>query len=401
MRESRVAGQPLWDQAAAPTAAPAHWKDCRQSRIRAASTGLLRLEVYSPVTAMPADVRSNALAFGASLKDLKEICEIIKIPEVIMLKNSKNKLFIEHILRDPNEMKDMNPKISKIRDVQKVENKEIRHIILNDFHILPTGGHAGMNRMYNIIKKFYFWNGLQRAVQDFVSKCDECQRYEHSRPYVEPMSITTTASSAFQKCELTKFVECYPIKNKEATTVAGAFVENFILRFRIPQEIGSDKGTEFISTTLREICNILEVKQICSTAYHHQSLDRWRSWVQFWSFAFNTTVHTGTKYTPYELVFGKVCNLPSNIKRQVGLLYNLDSQPLELKFRLQQAQADAKNNLLISKNKRKKTYDLKINTISYKPVDILLIKNEGGTKMEAFSNGPYRYVVIEDKAPNI
>ncbi|CAH1987928.1 unnamed protein product, partial [Acanthoscelides obtectus] len=74
--------------------------------------------------------------------------------------------------------------------------------------------------------------------------------------------------------ELTKFVECHPIKNKEATTVARAFVENFILRFGIPQEISSDKGTEFISTTLTEICNILKVKQICSTAYHHQSLGR-------------------------------------------------------------------------------------------------------------------------------
>lgn len=386
----------------------------------------------------------SALASGASLRDLKEICEMFQLPEVIILKNDNNKILIENIFRDPKIIKNMNLRLSIIKDVRKVQGKEMRQIILNDFHILPSGGHAGMSRMYNNIKRFYFWNGLQKDVQDFVKRCDECQRYKHSRPYVEPMTITTTASSAFQRvfldlvgplpvdcdnnqyiltlqCELTKFVECYPINNKEAITVAKAFVQNFILRFGVPQTIVSDQGTEFMSKILKEICKILKVQQISSTSYHHQTLgslenthknlgaflrmqsdkfpDSWSSWVHFWSFAFNTTVHTETEYTPYELVFGKVCILPSQITRQVDPLYNFDSYPLELKFRLQQAQAEAKDNLIKSKLKRKIKYDAKTKTIVYKPGDKILIKNEVGTKMEALFNGPY--VVIEDRAPNI
>ena len=69
-------------------------------------------------------------------------------------------------------------------------------------HILPTGGHAGMNRMYNNIKKYYFWSNLQKDVEEFVRCCDSCQRCKHSRPNIQPMSITTTASSAFQNIYL-------------------------------------------------------------------------------------------------------------------------------------------------------------------------------------------------------
>ncbi|RYA67656.1 DDE-type integrase/transposase/recombinase, partial [Enterobacter cloacae complex sp. 2DZ2F20B] len=109
------------------------------------------------------------------------------------------------------------------------------------------------------------------------------------------MAITTTAYSAFQKifldivgpleqdvqnnryiltiqCELSKFVEAYPIPNKEAVTVAESFVQNFILRYGIPQEIVTDQGTEFLSSTFKEACKVLGIKQLNSTVYHHETL---------------------------------------------------------------------------------------------------------------------------------
>ncbi|KAG5868607.1 hypothetical protein JTB14_037009 [Gonioctena quinquepunctata] len=107
--------------------------------------------------------------------------------------------------------------------------------------------------MYNHMKKNYFWSGLRKNVEHFVKSCDDCQRYKPSKPNTEPMTITTTASSGFQKifldlvgplpedscnnryivtlqCKLTKLVEAQPIPNKEAITVAKSFVDNFILR---------------------------------------------------------------------------------------------------------------------------------------------------------------------------
>lgn len=127
----------------------------------------------------------------------------------------------------------------------------------------------------------------------------------------------------------------------------------------------------------------------------------WSSWLPFWCFSFNTTVHSETKYTPFELVFGKHCNLPSNIEQNsyVDPLYNPDSYPLELKYRLQRAQAEARNNLLFNKKLRKINFDKTINSIKYKKGDLVLIKNQVGDKLDKIYLGPYE--VIEDVSPNV
>lgn len=53
----------------------------------------------------------------------------------------------------------------------------------------------------------------------------------------------------------------------------------------------------------------------------------------------------------------------------------MDNYPLELKYRLQQANADAPHNLIISKQKGKVTYDQKSFKIAiYKPGNLVLIK---------------------------
>ena len=37
----------------------------------------------------------------------------------------------------------------------------------------------------------------------------------------------------------------------------------------------------------------------------------WDEWVELAVFNYNTSVHEGTKYTPYELVYGKIARTPS------------------------------------------------------------------------------------------
>lgn len=105
-----------------------------------------------------------------------------------------------------------------------------------------------------------------------------------------------------------------------------------------------DRGTEFIASTMKEVCDLLEIKQSTSTAYHHESLNAienshkalgaylrmmadekdgsWSEWVPFWCFSYNTTVHSETKYTSFELVFGRVCLVPGSVFRGVEPVYN-------------------------------------------------------------------------------
>lgn len=379
------------------------------------------------------------------LKEMALLCKSLNIEEIVVVKTNKNRTFIEWLAKyiAKNINKDF-PRICIIKDVQRIYTDEEKKIIMNDFHLLPSSGHVGIRRMVNNIKKYYYWPSLEKDVRCYVSKCDKCQKQKYTIIHKEPLSITTTASTSFQKlfldivgpidrddngfcyiltlqCELSKYVEAFPLRTKTTTEVAKVFAENFILRYGIPKEIASDRGSEFTSKVMSEMCNILNIKQTIATSYHHQSIgalenthkvlgaylriqtnnhsSSWSSWLPYWCFSYNTTVHTETKYTPYELVFGQLCRLPNNLSSTVEPLYNFDNYVSEFKYRMQKAQHDAKCNLILSKQKRKEQHDKSIKPIVYKPGDSLLLKNETGTKLDALYSGPYD--VIIDLAPNV
>ena len=172
---------------------------------------------------------------------------------------------------------------------------------------------------------------------------------------------------------------------------------------------------------MAEICKLLHIKQLHSTSYHHQSIGAlenshkvlgaylrtmtenktrsWSTWLSYWCFSYNTTVHTETKYTPYELVFGKKCKIPSNLVKEIEPMYNFDDYSKELKFRLQKAHQDAHCNLVASKLKRKDKYDKNANPIVYKKGDLILVQNETGDKLSVVYNGPFE--VLEEETPNV
>lgn len=379
------------------------------------------------------------------VKKLSEFSENIAVDEICIIKTIDNALFIKELIEEI-KSKDIwtGPRICILRGVERIDNEKDKQFIINDYHLLPTSGHAGIRRMINNIKKKYFWPEMEKDVRDFVTKCEKCQKSKYSRNTKEPMVITTTASFAFEKvfldlvgpldqdvdgnnyiltlqCELSKFVEAYPLRNKETVTVARAFVNQFILRFGIPKTIATDRGTEFMSSTMVEVCKLLGIEKLNSTSYHHESIgslenahkhlgsflriqcdnypETWSHWLPFWCFNFNNTVHSSTKYTPYELVFGKPSDIPSRISTSIEPLYNPDNYNLELRYRLQVAHRDAQNNLLKSKKVRKSVYDKNINQVRYKKGDLILLKNETANKLDTLYNGPF--IVIEDKEPNV
>lgn len=172
---------------------------------------------------------------------------------------------------------------------------------------------------------------------------------------------------------------------------------------------------------MEQVCKLLNIEKLSSTAYHHQSIgalenahktlgaflriqcdnytDTWSYWLPFWCFSFNNTVHSETNYTPYELVFGKLCQIPDSISDSVDPLYNIDNYPLQLKYRLQLAHADAKSNLLLNKHKRKEIHDRSVNSTLYEKDDLVLLKNEVRSKLDALFEGPYK--VVEDLGCNV
>lgn len=406
-----------------------------------------KIFVYSPkkqVLCVNPNSRS-CLKRAFFVRELDSFCETLHIQELCIIRNKENEDIIKALMQYVSQCEERKgPRLCILRGVKRINNTDDKFIILNDYHLLPTSGHAGIQRMINNIKQHYYWPGMYQDIHKFVSSCDKCQKQKYKTHTKQPMCITSTATSAFEKvfldlvgpltkdangycyiltlqCELTKYVEAYPLLNKESETVARAFVDNFILHYGIPREVGTDRGSEFISSTMRDVCKILNIHQLQSTAYHHETLGslenshkslgaflriqtnnqahQWSDWLQYWCFSYNTTVHTSTKYTPFELVFGKKCSIPTNIIQTVDPVYNYSSYPVELKYRLQKSQEDARNNLIKSKEVRKSIYDKKINPTTYNVGDLLLVRKEDRGKMDPIYTGPY--TVIEDLDVNV
>lgn len=225
------------------------------------------------------------------------------------------------------------------------------------------------------------------------------------------------------QCNLTKYVILIPIPTKEANVIAKALVENFILIYGNFLELRTDQGTEYRNEVLDQICKLLEIKQTFSTPYHPQSLGAleinhrclneylrsftkvhqtdWDEWINFYAFTFNTTPHTEHNFTPYELIFGRKAILPHDLESNRPTLepiYNLDEYYNELKFRLQNTNKMAHQNLINKKEERQIILNNQTNPIDIKIEDLVYITNENRRKLDPFYIGPFK--IIEAQNPN-
>lgn len=225
---------------------------------------------------------------------MNRIIECTKKQNIKALIIKSNVATIKEVINNINALKLKGlPKIYIIgKHIKEVQDEKEKLLIMNDFHVLPTAGHAGIKRTLNTIQLRYYWKGMSKDIDKFKKNCKQCQVNKLSNTKI-PMKITTTAESAFEtiyleivgpliksegyeyilttQCELSKFITATPIHDKSTLTVANAFVTNVILKYGVPKTKASDRGTEFMSELFTNIAKILEIQKLNSTAYHHQS----------------------------------------------------------------------------------------------------------------------------------
>ena len=126
----------------------------------------------------------------------------------------------------------------------------------------------------------------------------------------------------------TKYVELVPISDMKATTVADAFISNVICRHGVPSSLHSDKGQNFLSNIIREVCKILEIKKTntsgfrpqCNSQievvwksvsaalakYCHDIPNQWDKYLSLIQFILNTTnCIDSTQFSPFFLEHGR------------------------------------------------------------------------------------------------
>jgi len=65
----------------------------------------------------------------------------------------------------------------------------------------------------------------------------------------------------------TKWAEAYPLRNKEAETIAKVLVEQLFCRFGPPLSILSDQGKEVDGRIMNEVCRLFGVAKLRTTPY--------------------------------------------------------------------------------------------------------------------------------------
>jgi hypothetical protein len=69
----------------------------------------------------------------------------------------------------------------------------IRELILKEAHETAYSIHPGSEKMYQYLKKRFWWYGMKRNIAEYVARCDSCQRIkaEHRRPtgLLQPLQI--------------------------------------------------------------------------------------------------------------------------------------------------------------------------------------------------------------------
>lgn len=341
------------------------------------------------------------------------------------------------------ELKDI--KIAIVQKPKTVATDEQKKNLLETYHNNATfGGHTGQKRLYAKLRSHYFWKNMSKDVAKFVNNCEHCIKNKPKRKTIEPLVITKTPEKPFDTvvidtigplrksetgnqyavtiiCNLTKYLITVPIQNKEANTVARAIVDHCILTYGPVTSILSDRGTEYVNNILKELCQLLKISHLTSTAYHHQTLgsiernhrvlneylrtyskdnvENWDTFLKYFTYCYNTTPHTSFQfnYCPFELVFGKTPRTYDFLNNNsIEPVYNYDNYVKELKFCLQHANKLAKHFLDLAKERSKIQYDKKLNEINIEENDEVLITNENTNKLDALYSGPFKVKSIDN-----
>ena len=86
-----------------------------------------------------------------------------------------------------------------------------------------------------------------------------------------PVSLTGKKYVLVVIDHLTRFVLVFALEDQRAETVAKVFAEKVVLPFGAPTHLLTDRGTNFVSELMREVCKVLHINQVQTTAYHPQA----------------------------------------------------------------------------------------------------------------------------------
>ncbi|PIK37490.1 hypothetical protein BSL78_25677 [Apostichopus japonicus] len=167
----------------------------------------------------------------------------------------------------------------------------LRELIIREAHGGGLMGHFGVDKTLAVVKEHFYWPHIKRTVEAHCARCITCKK---AKSRVQPHG------------EL--------------------FFREIVRLHGVPRTIVSDRDTKFLSHFWRTLWRKLGTKLLFSTTCHPQTdgqtevvnrtlstllrttlgknLKTWVECLPFIEFAYNRAVHSATKKTPFEVVYG-------------------------------------------------------------------------------------------------
>ncbi|GJZ98640.1 putative reverse transcriptase domain-containing protein, partial [Tanacetum coccineum] len=234
---------------------------------------------------------------------------------------------------------------------------DLRTVIMHESHKSKYSIHPGSDKMYQDMKKLYWWPNMKADIATYVSKCLTCAKVkaEHQRPsglLVQPkipewkwdnitMDFVTKLPKTSQGYDtiwvivnrLTKSAIFTPMRETDPMDkLARIYLKEVVTRHGIPVSIICDRDPRFASNFWRSLQNALGTNLDMSTAYHPQidgqsertiqtledmlracAINFGKGWVNqlpLVEFSYNNSYHASIKAAPFEALYGRKCRSP-------------------------------------------------------------------------------------------
>uniref|UniRef100_A0A2N9GM02 Integrase catalytic domain-containing protein n=1 Tax=Fagus sylvatica TaxID=28930 RepID=A0A2N9GM02_FAGSY len=274
------------------------------------------------------------------------------------------------------------------------EKSSLITTILEEIH---AGAHEGYQKTVQRIRSIFYWKGMKTRVKEFIRQCDICQRHkvdnlspagllqplpiptqvwsDISMDFIDGLPTSQGKTTIFVVVDrLSKYAHFIPISHPyTAVSVAQVFFEQIFRLHGMPQSIVCDRDVTFTSVFWKELFRLQGTNFNFSSSYHPQTdgqtevVNRtlemylrcftssrpkeWARWIPWAQFCYNSSVHSSTKKTPFEVVYGR--KPPTLLSYVAGTakteavdkeLLTRDEILKELRQNIQQAQVRMKQN---------------------------------------------------------
>ncbi len=178
---------------------------------------------------------------------------------------------------------------------QLVVPDTLKNDIMVSYHDSLLAGHQleGFDRTYHLIRLKYYWPTMYSQTKQYVASCKICQLNQRDFHPNKVSLKSLPCDGHFQRVHVdlygtlpevngykyavlfcdafTGWPEIFPVKTLTGNEIATILYNEIICRYGAPRLLLSDRGTNFLSSTVTEVYKIFQIVKLKTSSWHPES----------------------------------------------------------------------------------------------------------------------------------